>query len=316
MKDEEKRTIPGYEGYEVTRDGRVFSRARGIELGRYMLHDYWIVDTFRGSLTETLPIHRAVALAWVHNPDPESLRIVNHKNGVKTDNRDINLEWSNYSQNNYHAIANGLRNDAIGCRIRDQKTKEVLGFPSMAQAASYMGLGRDAAIHALHPKKFGSLVRDRYEFRFSDDGTPWFYEERNIDPVSTRYLVEVHYPDGRIREFYSSRDLLKEFQIYRAPYGKSIAGLVRYANEVFPDLRFRIRDSYHEERYRPHRDTRPSIRMPIDAEHLDGDVERFSSLTECARFFNVDRSVILSRLDRGKEYDGWFFQTATLRSNA
>lgn len=310
MEQEEYRVIPGYESYGVTNSGEIKCLETGLILKQYVLGGYLIADTFRGSLTETLPVHRAVALAWVNNPSPMMFTVVNHRDANPMNNWWQNLEWTNYSGNNYHAIRNGLRSDNIRCRIRNFYTEEVYEFDSMAQAAEYMGLRKDVSIHQLYPKMFGKLIADRYEFRFANDPTPWFYQNKTELVPPSRYMVTVKNPDGTEKEIYSNRALLKEYQLYDSP-GKSIPVLAQYGKQVHPDKEFIVRDSYTEARYRATRQTDGSEAIRIQATYVTGTclnaMCNFDSLTQCADYFNVDRSCILNRLNNGANLDGWTF---------
>lgn len=300
----EARVIPGYPQYAVTNSGQIYSSSTKSEVPQYLLNGYACCDVFYESITSTLPVHRAVALAWVENPRRGIAEVVNHKDGDPLNNWHENLEWVTVSENNYHAVNNGLRRDCIRCRIRDFQTGKVTTFESMAQAAEWMGLRPDTSAHQLLPKKFGALVADRFEVRLEGDDTPWFYESRS-ERVSARYQVLVDEVTGRQREFYSTSDLLKGYQLYGSP-SKAIPELVKFAQSRLPQHRFQIEDSYARNRAGIVRQTSPSIRIEVEAKKGD-ETKRFDSLTECADFFNVDRSKIALRLNTDRDLDGWLF---------
>lgn len=107
--------IPGWEGrYEVSDDGRVRSWWYGkkhLTVGRELKqkldkYGYAVVCLHYGSTKKHPTVHRLVASAFLPNTDGKPQ--VNHKNGIKTDNRVENLEWSTNVENIQHAFDTGL----------------------------------------------------------------------------------------------------------------------------------------------------------------------------------------------------------------
>jgi hypothetical protein len=122
--------IRGYEGYyQVSNYGNVRSLDRVITeqtgktqtlKGRILKphtnsSGYYQINLNRKSIRTTFAIHQLVAQAFLDNRSSKPL--VNHINGIKTDNNVNNLEWATYSENLEHAYKNRLR--------RAVKTNEV-----------------------------------------------------------------------------------------------------------------------------------------------------------------------------------------------
>jgi hypothetical protein len=106
--------IPNYEGlYQVSNLGRVKSLKFGKERvlkPRCDSSGYVQVVLCKGGEKKDYRVHRLVMLAFVSESDLQ----VNHKSGIKTDNRLENLEYCTQSENTIHAYDIGLISPARG----------------------------------------------------------------------------------------------------------------------------------------------------------------------------------------------------------
>ena len=102
------KSIKGYEGYySISNLGNV----RNDKTQRILQGDHNTIGYRRVILYVPVKkryfVHRLVAYHFVSGYSDE--KVVNHKNGNKTDNRAENLEWVSRSENDLHAFRNDLR---------------------------------------------------------------------------------------------------------------------------------------------------------------------------------------------------------------
>ena len=108
--------VPNYPGYEVSNTGlfrsyfnnagRIIDRPRPVKQN-VTDRGYFRIALRKNKKQKIWFSHRVVALAFI-GPIPTGKQ-VNHKNGIKSDNRPENLEYVSQSENNKHAYKTGLR---------------------------------------------------------------------------------------------------------------------------------------------------------------------------------------------------------------
>lgn len=106
---EEWKEIAGYEGlYVISNLGHIKSLKTG-NLKKFTVakNGYCVTTLYKNNQGKTCYIHRLIAIAFI--PNPNNLKVINHKDGNKLNNCLINLEWCSYSQNNKHAFSSGLK---------------------------------------------------------------------------------------------------------------------------------------------------------------------------------------------------------------
>lgn len=117
--------IKNYPNYVITDDGKVKSKITNKILTGGLNEAGYVCFTLKNENGKRIErAHRLVAETFIKNPKDE--KIVNHINGIKTDNRVENLEWCSLLHNVQHAYENGLMSHKTNYKkLTDNDVKEI-----------------------------------------------------------------------------------------------------------------------------------------------------------------------------------------------
>ena len=137
--------VNGFPRYLACREGFVINTDSGHILrgGKKKSGYVQVILCDEDHKPHTKLLHRIIAEAFCEQEDGETE--VNHKNGIKDDNRADNLEWVTRSENLEHAYREGLMpNDATPKSVIavSTETGEQMAFPSIYSAARFLGISQ------------------------------------------------------------------------------------------------------------------------------------------------------------------------------
>ena len=170
MQEEIWKEIDGFPSYEISNLGHVRNKRTQKIKRTYLDNDGYekitLISFVNGKQTYRKTIHRLVAEAFLGGPHPNLQ--VNHKNGIKNDNRLKNLEWVTGSQNVKHAYDSGIRKPSGGRGpIRPILVEETgIIYANEHECAKAIGSNSGNVSNYLHGK--AASVKG-YHLRYADD---------------------------------------------------------------------------------------------------------------------------------------------------
>lgn len=232
--------IPGYSRYCIDTDGNVLNKVSEKLLKGSTNPDGYFHYRIQDDLGVTLTYGRHRILCDVFKADEKYLGgdrpVVNHKNGIKGDDRLSNLEWTTYQGNSEHAGWNQLTAKSQPIAVREVDTGKVTIYPSIIECARAFGTSKDFVnwrIKAGEEKVFP----ERKQYRSGLITGPW-KEPKECDVLvpnkgTEKALLTRNLLTGKITVYRLMSDLAAELDV---PLSTITTWLKKNDQPVLPGL--------------------------------------------------------------------------------
>lgn len=155
--------IPEYEGlYYATPDGKIYNKDDKQIRGSETQIGYVRVSLTKNGKKKCHSMHRLIATTFLGEA-PDGKPVVNHINGIKSDNRLANLEWVSASENTQKAIESGIKKKShvTPVEVVDLNTNIHTVYPTVTDAAKAIGYNR-VTLQKRMNQKVGNYIIKRY----------------------------------------------------------------------------------------------------------------------------------------------------------
>lgn len=203
--------IPFYSKYVIDAEGNLFSLEKKVfkswrvskpDLKRNVVGGYNLTkispdDLFNASTSK----HRLLALTFLrYESDPRAL-VINHINGIPSDNSLTNLEWTTNGGNNQHAYDNGLVHRTVKLLMKNLNDGTIQRFNSLALCARAINMSESFVFRRLY--KTPSIQYDDGLMFKLDDGKDWLEITDVKKSGSTKEIITRNIFTGKLFIFES-----------------------------------------------------------------------------------------------------------------
>lgn len=186
----------------------------------------WRKQMERGSVG----VHQVVYETF-HGPIPEG-KIINHKNGIKTDNFDWNLEAVTHAENTLHAYNTGLANGLSGednSQAKLSNEQFILICELLMEGATNQDISNMFGIH----DRYVSLIR--HKRRWQDKFPSWYIPSKSLGNtgLDLSFMITVYKEclDPYVKNIdIASKFSLDKSTVSRIRSGKTWIDFIEYYN--------------------------------------------------------------------------------------